>query len=75
MTLPTSCGELANTVDRKLHLPMRRKIAVSLVFLLGAFTIGISLARIAFFVQVGKVEYTDPDRTCKCWQCLYSTLR
>ncbi|KUI71833.1 hypothetical protein VM1G_08099 [Cytospora mali] len=47
----------------KLHMPMRKKIAVSLAFLLGAFTIGISAARVGFFVQVGKLEGTDPDRT------------
>ncbi|ROW15361.1 hypothetical protein VPNG_02377 [Cytospora leucostoma] len=45
----------------KLQMPMRRKIAVSLVFLLGAFTIGISAARIGFFVQVGRSEDVDPD--------------
>lgn len=56
-------------------MPLRRKIAVSLVFLLGAFTIGISAARIGFFVQVGKLEGTDPDITCKCRACLYQVLK
>lgn len=51
-------------------MPMRRKIAVSLVFLLGAFTIGISAARIGFFVQVGRLEGSDPDIPCKCQERL-----
>ncbi|KAI0518513.1 hypothetical protein F5B22DRAFT_599503 [Xylaria bambusicola] len=37
----------------KLNLPTKQKISVSLIFLLGAFIIGISAARIALFVHAG----------------------
>ncbi|ROW09045.1 hypothetical protein VMCG_02773 [Cytospora schulzeri] len=47
----------------KLHMPTWRKIDVSIIFLFGAFAIGISAARIGFFMQVGNLEGTNEHRS------------
>lgn len=46
-------------------MPIRKKAAVSAIFLLGAFIVGVSAARIFIFVDVGREEGTDLDKSCK----------
>lgn len=46
-------------------MPIRKKAAVSAIFLLGAFIVGVSAARIFIFVDVGREEGSNLDKSCK----------
>ncbi|KAI3328677.1 hypothetical protein F4824DRAFT_482649 [Ustulina deusta] len=57
----------------KLKIPTKQKIAVSVIFLLGAFVVGISIARIYFFYQ-SSASYEDAlDITVNIAPTLYWT--
>lgn len=58
----------------RLHMPRRQKIAVSAIFLLGAFVVGISIARIYFFFLSSDSYANALDITVNIAPTLYWTV-